>query len=117
MATLLESPGLLIKDCFFSVSTVNKGEFMASINSSFGSGGMICTLSDLDLGNFVIQKVTEFMMRPNCTILASVSNIGGLNSDPPVWILNSDLHLNDCGLEIDAKRRLYYINISQIEKG
>ena len=50
------------RDCFFCVSsTMHKNEFVQSINLGFKSGGMFCTLSDGDLGNYLLNKVMDFM--------------------------------------------------------
>ena len=67
---------------------------MAAINSSFGSGGMVCTLSDVDLGIYVIKKVTEFMTEPSHRVLTSVGNVGQQECDPPIWVLRAEVCLS-----------------------
>lgn len=83
------------RDCFFKASdAMHKTEFISAINTSFGSGGMFCTLSDVDLGNYLLDKVNTFMNPSNNPrILSAVENIG-LQSDkePPVYVLSPEVH-------------------------
>ena len=68
---------------------MHKSEFIQTINSAFHSGGMFCTLSDSDLGNYLLGKVMEFMGEPQPRKLTAVTNIGRQDTIPPVYVLSS----------------------------
>ena len=61
------------------------------INRSFVSGGMFCTLSDVDLENYLLEKVMSFMRMPQPRVLAAVENIGQQDGDPPVFLLSPEV--------------------------
>ncbi len=70
---------------------MHKNDFMSTINKGFGSGGMFCTLTDVDLGNYLLEKVTTFMSSPSYRILTAVANVGQQNVNPPVYLLSQDV--------------------------
>ena len=72
---------------------MHKSEFIQTINLAFNSGGMFCTLSDTELGNYLLAKVMEFMAEPTPRILQAVKNIGLQDTIPPVYVLSSDVSL------------------------
>jgi len=77
------------RDCFFCASSaMHKNEFVQAINSGFHSGGMFCTLSDTDLGNYLLEKVMEFMGTDQPRTLQAVENVGQQAVDPPVFALS-----------------------------
>lgn len=83
------------RDCFFrATDSMHKNDFMLAINSGFGSGGMFCTLSDVDLGNYLLGKVMEFMADPHVRVLSAVQNVGQQDSDPPIFLLASEVCYN-----------------------
>lgn len=63
-----------------------------AINQSFGSGGMFCTLSDVELGNYLLKKVMEFMSAPNPRILTAVENVGQQDTNPPVFAITPEVN-------------------------
>ena len=52
---------------------------------------MFCTLSDVELGNYLLQKVMEFMNTSQPRILAAVENVGQQDVDPPVFLLSTEV--------------------------
>ena len=70
---------------------MHKTDFIQAINLSFGSGGMFCTLSDVELGNYLLNKVMEFMNTSDPRILTAVENIGQQDGDPPVFVLSTQV--------------------------
>lgn len=70
---------------------MHKSEFIQTINSAFHSGGMFCTLSDSDLGNYLLHKVMEFMREDQPRKLTAVKNIGLQDTIAPVYVLSSDV--------------------------
>ena len=83
------------RDCFFSAaSAMHKSEFIQTINSAFKSGGMFCTLSDCELGNYLLAKVMEFMKEEEPRKLAAVANIGFQDTISPVYVLSPDVCYN-----------------------
>ena len=67
---------------------MHKNEFVQAINSGFRSGGMFCTLTDTDLGNYLLEKVMEFMGTDHPRTLQAVENVGQQAVDPPVFALS-----------------------------
>ena len=67
---------------------MHKNEFVQAINSGFRSGGMFCTLTDTDLGNYLLEKVMEFMGTDQPRTLQAVENVGQQAVDPPVFALS-----------------------------
>ena len=70
---------------------MHKSDFIQAINRSFGSGGMFCTLSDSDLGNYILSKVMQFMSTSQPRILAAVKSVGQQDSDPPMFLLSTEV--------------------------
>ena len=86
---LLTNLMLFCRDCYFCVaSAMHEIEFVQAINHGFCSGGMFCTLSDVDLGSYLLSKVMEFMRTNRPRTLKAVLNIGQQDSTPPVYILS-----------------------------
>ena len=80
----------LLRDCFYrATASIHKLDFIQAINKSFGSGGMFCTLSDVGLGNYLLQMVIDFMKTTEPKILTAVENVGQQDQDPPVFLLSS----------------------------
>ena len=52
---------------------------------------MFCTLSDVDLGNYLLEKVMDFMNEPNPRTLKAVSNVGQQETSPPIFILSPEV--------------------------
>ena len=74
---------------------MHKNEFVQEINSVFSSGGMFCTLSDVDLGNYLLEKVMEFMQEPQPRTLQAVCNVGQQDVSPPVIVLSPEVSYNN----------------------
>lgn len=72
---------------------MHKNEFVQAINSGFNCGGMFCTLSDVDLGNYLLKKVMEFMSASNPHTLKAVRNIGQQTTNPPVFVLSPEVYV------------------------
>ena len=80
------------RDSFFSAtSAMHKTEFIQTINIAFKSGGMFCTLSDGELGNYLLGKVMEFMKEEEPRKLTAVGNIGLQDAVSPVYVLSTDV--------------------------
>ena len=80
------------RDCFFSaISAMHKSEFIQTINMAFKSGGMFCTLSDCELGNYLLGKVMEFMKEDEPRKLTAVGNIGLQDTVSPVYVLSPEV--------------------------
>lgn len=73
---------------------MHKNEFVNEINSGFNLGGMFCTLSDVDLGNYLLGKVMEFMGEPNPRTLKAVMNVGQQDTTPPIFVLSAEVYIN-----------------------
>ena len=67
---------------------------MATINSNFGSGGLLCTLSDAELGQFILRKVMDFMTQPGHRVLQAVETIGQQDVHPPVFVLSAEVSIH-----------------------
>ena len=67
---------------------MHKNDFMSTINKGYGFGGMFCKLTDVDLGNYLLEKVTTFMSSPSYRILTAVANVGQQNVNPSVYLLS-----------------------------
>ena len=70
---------------------MRKNDFVQAINTGFQSGGMFCTLSDSDLGTYLLKKVMEFMDKDNRRVLRAVQNLGQQDTNPPVYILSQEV--------------------------
>lgn len=70
---------------------MKRNEFVQAINTGFNSGGMFCTLSDADLGNYLLAKVMAFMKSANRRTLKAVRNIGQQDTNPPVFVLSPEV--------------------------
>ena len=82
----------MYRDCFYrAMDSMHKSDFIQAINRSFGSGGMFCTLSDVELGNYLLHKVMEFMKTNQPRILTAVENVGQQDVDPPVFLLSPEV--------------------------
>ena len=82
----------ILRDCYFCASSaMHKTEFVQAINSGFGSGGMFCTLSDGDLGNYLLKKVMKFMKQEDPRKLQAVGNVGQQDINPPIFILSPEV--------------------------
>lgn len=125
-----------LRDCYFCASSaMKKTEFIQAINTGFNSGGMFCTLSDSELGHYLLGKVMDFMKEPDKRILRAVSNIGQQDTNPPVFVLSPEvgqrnhlqsmyvnffcyflnqLHLNEEGLQI-YNRPILTVNILNLD--
>lgn len=80
------------RDCFFSASSsMHKNEFIHAINASFGSGGMFCTLTDIELGNYLLKKVMSFMGQDRPRTLTAVRHIGQQECSPPIFVLSPEV--------------------------
>ena len=80
------------RDCFFhATDAMRKNDFIHMINSGFGSGGMFSTLSDADLGNYLLGKVMQFMSGGQARTLSAVQNVGQQDGDPPIFLLSSEV--------------------------
>ena len=81
------------RDCFFySTSAMHKTDFVQAINSGFHSEGMFCTLSDSDLGNYLLGKVMVFMQQQEPRIRASQINcLFGVNRPTLIFPLPGNL--------------------------
>ena len=55
---------------------------------------MFCTLSDCELGNYLLAKVMEFMKEEEPRKLAAVANIGFQDTISPVYVLSPDVCYN-----------------------
>lgn len=53
---------------------------------------MFCTLSDGDLGNYLLVKVMKFMEQDQPRVLQAVGNIGQQDTHPPVFILSPEVY-------------------------
>ena len=51
---------------------MHKNDFIQAVNRSFGSGGMFCTLTDVELGNYLLQKVKSKCTPVGHRLLTSV---------------------------------------------
>ena len=72
---------------------MHKNEFVQAINSGFRSGGMFCTLSDGELGNYLLGKVMEFMGEREPRTLQAVGNVGQQDVSPPVFVLSPEVYM------------------------
>ena len=80
------------RDCFFSASNaMHKNEFIHAINGSFGSGGMFCTLTDSELGTYLLKKVMSFMRQDRPHTLRAVRHIGQQECSPPIFVLSPEV--------------------------
>lgn len=70
---------------------MTKREFVQTINTGFNSGGMFCTLSDADLGNYLLGKVLEFMKEDGRRTLKAVPYVGQQDTTPPVFVLSPEV--------------------------
>ena len=70
---------------------MHKNDFVSAINTGFISGGMFCTLSDGDLGNYLLSKVMEFMKQDHIRTLKAVKNVGQQDCNPPIFVLSPDV--------------------------
>lgn len=73
---------------------MKKNEFVQAINTGFNSGGMFCTLSDSELGNYLLGKVMDFMKNGEIQTLKAVRNIGQQDTNPPVFVLSPEVGQN-----------------------
>lgn len=71
---------------------MHKNEFVQAINNGFHSGGMFCTLSDADLGNYLLLKVMDFTGgdRPPRTLRA-VKTVGQQDVNSSIFVLSSQV--------------------------
>ena len=62
------------RDCFFCASSaMHRNEFVQAINSVFlREECFVYTLLDVDLGNYLLEKVMEFMQEPQPRTLQAV---------------------------------------------
>ena len=70
---------------------MHKSEFIQTINAAFHAGGMFCTLSDGELGNYLLGKVMNFMKGDSPRTLVAVENIGQQDVNNPVFILSPEV--------------------------
>lgn len=77
---------------------MHKTDFVQAINSGFGSGGMFCTLSDGDLGTYLLTKVMKFMELVEPRMLQAVGNVGQQDVNPPVFILSPEVRVTRVSL-------------------
>ena len=63
-------------------------EFIQTINAAFHARGMFCTLSDGELGNYLLEKVMNFMKGDSPHTLLAVKNIGQQDVNNLVFILS-----------------------------
>ena len=71
---------------------MHKNEFVSAINTGFNCGGMFCTLTDVDLGNFLLKKVMEFMGENEPQTLIAVRNVGQQQElTPPVYVFSPEV--------------------------
>ncbi len=63
-------------------------------NTGFCSGGMFCTLSDVDFGKYLLQKVMDFMKQHQPRTLRAVGNVGQQESTPPIYVLSPEVSPN-----------------------
>jgi hypothetical protein len=94
---------------------MHKNEFVQAINSGFQSGGMFCTLTDVDLGNYLLGKVMEFMGEENPRTLQAVMNVGQQDISPPIFIISAELHIDEEGLPIDSDNHNMFFDKQHIE--
>ena len=89
---------------------MHKNDFMQAINIGFGSGGMFCTLTDVDLGNYLLGKVMEFMAGGQARTLSAVQNVGQQDCDPPIFLLSSEVkHLILLDIYEGPRTRVHYV--------
>ncbi len=82
----------ICRDCFFCASSaMHKNDFVQAINTGFSSGGMFCTLSDVDLGNYLLEKVMDFMKEDQPRTLQAVCNVGQQETTPPIYVLSPEV--------------------------
>ena len=79
---------------------MHKNEFVQSINQGFVSGGMFCTLSDVELGNYLLKKVMEFMNEQNPRTLKTVGHVGQQEGTPATFVLSPEVQLKALGHDI-----------------
>ena len=80
------------RDCFFSASSaMHRNEFVQAINHGFNSGGMFCTLSDVDMGNYLLGKVMEFMGEQDPRTLQTVGHVGQQEGIHPTFVLSAEV--------------------------
>ena len=70
---------------------MHKSEFIQAINAAFHAGGMFCTLSDGELGNYLLGKVMNFMRGACPRKLVAVENIGQQDVNNPIFVLPSEV--------------------------
>jgi len=70
---------------------MHKNEFIPTVNRAFGSGGMFCTLTDVELTNYLMTKVMAFMKEPQHRILTAVGHVGQQEGSPSVFILSAEV--------------------------
>ena len=99
--------GTSCRDYFYHAKDVmRKTDFIMAINQYFGSGGMFCTLSDIELGNYLLKKVLEFMKAPKPRVLTAVETVGQQDVDPPVFLLPAEV----CGYTHNQIKNYYCKN-------
>lgn len=79
---------------------MHKNEFVQAINAGFSSGGMFCTLSDVELGNYLLEKVMDFMKDSDPRTLQAVCNVGQQDGNPPVFVLSPEVSQYQCIHEV-----------------
>ena len=70
---------------------MHKNEFVQAINTGFSCGGMFCTLLDVDLGNYLLEKVMEFMKNRRPRTLQAVCKVGQQDTTPPIYALSPEV--------------------------
>ena len=70
---------------------MHMSEFIHAINGAFGSGGMFCTLTDIELGNYLLKKVMNFMGQDRPHTLRAVRHIGQQEGSPPIFVLSPEV--------------------------
>ena len=72
---------------------MHKNEFVQAINHGFKSGGMFCTLSDVEVGNYLLGKVMDFMGGQDTRTLQTVGHVGQQEGTPSIFVLSAEVSM------------------------
>ena len=85
--------------CYFTTSAVHKKvDFITQLNSTFGSGGLMCSFSDKDLTQYITWKKDNFYKRyPKRKPKQGVLTLGKQRCGD-IWVFSKDIALNRDGM-------------------
>ncbi len=97
--------------CYFTTSAVHKKvDFITQINSTFGSGGLVCSFSDKELAQYISWKKCKFhKSHPNREPKIGVLFLGKQKCGN-IWVFSKDIAFNKDGLDTSSHNYVWLKN-------